>query len=136
MYNGINSSRRTKAPFELGGNHAHDHSRRGTRGTVAGGGERPCPSRSRNPGRKQCRCRCAIRGASWFSEALEPRFSKAELRSTNGAVVATGGADPADRKALVVPVSGLKPGKYKVIWKVISTDTHRSEGDFSFEIKP
>ncbi len=36
----------------------------------------------------------------WFSEALEPRFSKAELRSTSGAVVATGGADPADRKAL------------------------------------
>jgi copper resistance protein C len=72
----------------------------------------------------------------WFSEALEPRFSKAELRSTSGAVVATGGADPADRKALIVPVSGLKPGKYKVIWRVISTDTHRSEGDFSFEIKP
>jgi methionine-rich copper-binding protein CopC len=72
----------------------------------------------------------------WFSEALEPRFSKAELRSGAGAVLATGGADPADRKALIVPVSDLKPGKYKVIWRVISTDTHRSEGDFSFEIKP
>jgi len=72
----------------------------------------------------------------WFTEALEPRFSKAELRSAAGAMIATGGADPADRKALIVPVSGLKPGKYKVIWRVISTDTHRSAGDFSFEIKP
>ena len=72
----------------------------------------------------------------WFNEALEPRFSKAELRSGDGAVIATGGGDPADRKALVVPVNGLAPGKYKVFWHVISTDTHRSEGDFSFEIKP
>jgi len=72
----------------------------------------------------------------WFTEPLEPRFSKAELRSGDGAVIATGGGDPADRKALIVPVSGLAPGKYKVFWHVISTDTHRSEGDFSFELKP
>lgn len=72
----------------------------------------------------------------WMSETVEPRFSKAELRSANGDVVATGGTDPTDRKQLVVPVSDLKPGVYKLIWRVISTDTHRSEGDFSFEIKP
>jgi methionine-rich copper-binding protein CopC len=72
----------------------------------------------------------------WFSEALEPRFSKAELVSATGSVVATGGTNPADRKQLVVPVGELKPGVYKILWHAISADTHRTDGDFSFEIKP
>jgi len=33
-------------------------------------------------------------------------------------------------------VYGLAPGRYTVRWKVLSVDTHRTEGSFSFEVKP
>jgi hypothetical protein len=72
----------------------------------------------------------------WFTQALEPRFSGAQLRSPAGAVVGTGSVDPANPKEIVIPVHALPPGKYKVQWKILSVDTHRTEGDFSFEVKP
>ena len=72
----------------------------------------------------------------WFTQALEPRFTAAELRSSGGAKVATGAVDAADPKQIVIHVRALPPGKYKVFWKVLSVDTHRTEGNFGFEIKP
>ena len=72
----------------------------------------------------------------WFTQALEPRFSAAQLRSSSGAVVATGAVDPASPKEMVIRVRALPPGKYKVKWKILSIDTHRTEGDFGFEVKP
>jgi methionine-rich copper-binding protein CopC len=72
----------------------------------------------------------------WFTQALEPSFTSAELRSSSGAVVGSGRVDPADTKAIVIPVHGLAPGKYKVFWKVLSVDTHRTEGSFGFEVQP
>jgi len=72
----------------------------------------------------------------WFTQALESRFTSAQLRSATGAVVATGSVDPADPKAIVIPVRALAPGKYKVFWKILSVDTHRTQGDFGFEVKP
>jgi methionine-rich copper-binding protein CopC len=72
----------------------------------------------------------------WFTQALEPRFSRAELRSPAGAVVATGGVDRSNPRELAIRVRSLAPGKYKVIWKVISVDSHRTEGDFGFEVAP
>jgi methionine-rich copper-binding protein CopC len=72
----------------------------------------------------------------WFTQALEPQFSAARVRSSAGAVVGTGHVDAADRKQLVVPVRPLPPGRYKVDWKVLSVDTHRTEGSFGFEVRP
>ena len=72
----------------------------------------------------------------WFSQALEPQFSAAQVRSSAGGVVGTGRVDPGDAKQLVIPVGALAPGKYKVDWKVLSVDTHRTEGSFGFEVKP
>ena len=72
----------------------------------------------------------------WFTQALEPQFSAAQLRSSAGAVVGTGHVDPGDPKQLVIPVHALPPGKYKVDWKILSVDTHRTEGSFGFEVKP
>src|SRR5258707_1321024 len=69
----------------------------------------------------------------WFTQALEARFTAAELRSSAGAVVATGGVDAANTKEIVIPVRALAPGRYKVNWKVLSVDSHRTEGSFSFE---
>jgi methionine-rich copper-binding protein CopC len=73
-----------------------------------------------------------------FSEALELAFSGIDV--TNG----SGGAVPArnvrldsnDRKVLLADVPLLPPGAYRVKWHVISVDTHRTEGDFAFSVKP
>jgi copper resistance protein C len=72
----------------------------------------------------------------WFTQALEPRFSSAQLHSSAGLVLGSGVVDSADPKQLVIPVHGLPPGKYRVTWKVLSIDSHRSEGSFNFEVKP
>jgi copper resistance protein C len=71
----------------------------------------------------------------WFTQQLEPRFSAAQLRGPGGKVLGSGSVDAADGKQLVIPVHGLAPGKYTVSWKVLSVDTHRTEGTFSFEVK-
>ena len=72
----------------------------------------------------------------WFTQALEPRFSGAQLRSSAGAVLGNGVVDTADPKQMVISTHGLTPGRYKVTWKVLSVDTHRTEGSFNFEIRP
>lgn len=55
----------------------------------------------------------------WFTEALEPAFSRIEVRSANGARVNIGKAqvDRADRTKLRVPLKSLLPGSYKVFWQ-------------------
>jgi copper resistance protein C len=72
----------------------------------------------------------------WFTESLEPNFSTAELRSSSGAVIGTGRVDPRNPQEMVIQAGALQPGKYKVMWKVVSVDTHRTEGSFGFEVKP
>jgi methionine-rich copper-binding protein CopC len=73
-----------------------------------------------------------------FSEGVEPRFSGIELATADGRTIATGPAvrDPGDDKQLVLAVPPLAPGRYKVSWHVVSVDTHRTEGAYSFAIAP
>jgi methionine-rich copper-binding protein CopC len=74
-----------------------------------------------------------------FSEAIEQRFSGLEVKTASGSAIATGAAslDPNDKATLVVPVkAALAPGSYKVTWHVVSVDTHKTQGTFSFEVKP
>jgi len=74
----------------------------------------------------------------WFTEALEPKFSTIEVRDAQGAAVQAGSATLAQGNAaqLRIPLKPLKPGTYKVIWRVLSVDTHRSQGDFIFHVGP
>jgi len=72
-----------------------------------------------------------------FSEGVIARFSGLELKDESGKTIATGVAttDPKDRKRLVVPVRApLTPGRYTVNWHVVSEDTHRVQGQYSFRI--
>ncbi len=71
----------------------------------------------------------------WFSEKLEPAFSTIEVRDAKGAAVQAGKATVGgDRTRLRVPLKALGSGTYKVIWRVLSVDTHRSQGNFSFTV--
>jgi hypothetical protein len=72
----------------------------------------------------------------WFSEALEPAFSTLEVVNERGERVDRGPAqvDAASRALLLVPLKPLGPGTYRVRWRVLSVDTHVTEGDFTFRV--
>jgi methionine-rich copper-binding protein CopC len=72
----------------------------------------------------------------WFTEALEPAFSTLEVVNRSGDRVDLGPArvDPASPALLLVPVKPLAPGTYRVKWRVLSVDTHVTEGDFTFRV--
>ena len=72
----------------------------------------------------------------WFSEALEPAFSTLEVVNQSGERVDGGPAhvDAANPAILQVPLKPLGPGTYRVKWRVLSVDTHVTEGDFTFRV--
>jgi methionine-rich copper-binding protein CopC len=74
----------------------------------------------------------------WFTQELEPAFSSIKVMDENGKEVDKKDThqDDKDKKLLKVSVSSLSPGGYKVVWQVVSVDTHRTKGDFKFTIKP
>jgi len=73
-----------------------------------------------------------------FTEAIEPRCSGIDLTTGDGRAIATGAAavDPGNDKQLVLMVPPLTPGRYRVHWHVVSVDTHRTEGEYSFTVEP
>ena len=74
----------------------------------------------------------------WFSEKLEPALSQLQAFDATGQEVDRRDmhADPADAAVLGVSLPALKPGKYKVVWRVLSMDGHTTRGTFGFEIVP
>ena len=74
----------------------------------------------------------------WFSEPLEPAFSKIEVLSATKERVDKDDAqvDPSNSKLLQVSLPRLAAGTYRVSWRVLSVDTHVAKGEFSFEVKP
>jgi methionine-rich copper-binding protein CopC len=73
-----------------------------------------------------------------FSQALVAAFSSFTLTGADGRVVAgRPHVDPSDPTQLVLPLKRpLAPGRYQVKWRVVSVDTHVTEGDFSFSVGP
>jgi copper resistance protein C len=70
----------------------------------------------------------------WFTQKLEPAFSSVEVRNEQGVVMNAGKATVVGGTQLRVPVKTLPPGTYKVLWRVLSVDTHRTQGDFTFRV--
>jgi len=72
----------------------------------------------------------------WFTERLEPAFSKVQVFDRNGKQVDKGNpeVDRADAKLLQVSLPTLAPGTYRVKWRALSVDTHVSQGDFTFNV--
>jgi methionine-rich copper-binding protein CopC len=73
-----------------------------------------------------------------FSQPLEPAFSTVKVLDASGKQIDRKDKrlDPADASVLRVSLPPLAPGVYSVRWRVLSTDTHVSEGDYSFEVAP
>src|SRR5271166_3112834 len=74
-----------------------------------------------------------------FSEGVEPRFSGVTLTAAGGGAVPLGPAKTEAGKAsvLIVPIAKpLAPGVYTVHWHAVSVDTHHTQGDFQFTVKP
>jgi hypothetical protein len=73
----------------------------------------------------------------WFTQKLEPSFSTIEVQNASGVRVDQGKArvDPTDATSLRVGLKALPPGTYQVRWRVLSVDTHKTEGNFSFTVR-
>jgi methionine-rich copper-binding protein CopC len=69
-----------------------------------------------------------------FSQDLEPAFSSVQVFDATGHEVDRNDTK-ADGPSLAVSVPALAPGRYRVKWRVLSTDTHVTEGDFAFEVR-
>ena len=68
----------------------------------------------------------------WFTQKLEPSFSSAQVTDSSGARVDQGAQ--VSGMQMHVPVKALSPGTYRVRWKVLSVDTHTTEGNFTFRV--
>jgi hypothetical protein len=74
----------------------------------------------------------------WFSQRLEPAFSKFRVLDSEGKQVDRGDAqvDPDDGRQIDVSLPELAAGTYRVHWRVLSVDSHVNEGDFTFDVRP
>lgn len=70
-----------------------------------------------------------------FSEKLEPKFSGASITDAAGHEVNSGPAN-VKNAGMTIAVPALKPGVYHVSWHAVSVDTHRTEGNYSFTVRP
>jgi copper resistance protein C len=72
----------------------------------------------------------------WFTQELEPAFSTVSIVDQGGQRVDAGDAqvDARDQTLLHASLKPLPPGTYKVMWRVVSVDTHKTEGSFSFHV--
>jgi len=68
----------------------------------------------------------------WFTQRLESSFSSAQVTNASGARVDQG--TRVEGMQIHVSVRSLPPGSYKVHWKVLSVDTHTTQGSFSFRV--
>jgi copper resistance protein C len=68
-----------------------------------------------------------------FTEGLESVYSTIEVRDAQGARVDEG-APQISGKIMRVGLKALSPGSYKVYWRALSVDTHKTEGNFSFQV--
>jgi copper resistance protein C len=72
----------------------------------------------------------------WFTERLEPSLSKIQVFDSQGTEVDKRDTkvDPKNGQLLLVSLPVIKSGKYRVTWRVVSVDTHVTNGSFEFEI--
>jgi copper resistance protein C len=72
----------------------------------------------------------------WFSEKIEPQVSAIQVFDVSGKQVDKGDVhlDRSNKALLRVSLPPLHAGKYKVVWRVVSVDTHVTKGSFTFRV--
>ena len=71
-----------------------------------------------------------------FTEAVEPAFSMIRVFAASGKEVDKGDVhlDASDHTRLKVSLPPLGAGSYKIVWRVVSVDTHVTSGNFAFRV--
>src|SRR6476619_1554231 len=69
----------------------------------------------------------------WFTQKLEPAFSTMTVTDSSGQRVEAG-KPSISGNVMRVPLRAIKAGTYRVVWHVLSVDTHKTEGSFNFRI--
>jgi copper resistance protein C len=72
----------------------------------------------------------------WFTENIEPAFSTIQVFDASGKEVDKRDVhlDRSNHALLHVSLPPLGAGPYKVVWRVVSVDTHVTNGNFTFRI--
>ena len=71
-----------------------------------------------------------------FTENIEPSFSSIQVFDASGKEVDKRDVhlDSSDHALLHVSLPQLGPGTYTVSWRVVSVDTHATNGSFTFRV--
>ena len=71
-----------------------------------------------------------------FTENIEQAFSSIQVFDVSGKEVDKRDVhlDRSDRAQLHVSLPQLRAGMYKVVWRVVSVDTHVTNGSFTFRV--
>jgi methionine-rich copper-binding protein CopC len=69
----------------------------------------------------------------WFTQKLEPAFSRMTVNNSAGQRVDTGSTRVSGNQMSVSLRSG-GAGTYRVNWHVLSVDTHTTDGSFTFRV--
>ena len=74
----------------------------------------------------------------WFTQRLEAAFCTVQVLNEAGQQVDRKDMRPeaANPALLVVSLPALGPGRYTVLWRVLSVDSHVTNGDFTFRVAP
>lgn len=72
----------------------------------------------------------------WLSDELEPAFSTIRVIDAGGRRVDRNDVhvDANDASVLEVSLPELAPGRYRVVWRALSIDTHVTHGSFTFNV--
>jgi methionine-rich copper-binding protein CopC len=68
-----------------------------------------------------------------FTDTLEAAFSSADVTNSDGVRVDEGKSQ-VNGNMIRIALKTLSPGSYRVHWRAVSVDTHRSEGSFTFSV--
>jgi len=73
---------------------------------------------------------------AWYTEELEPAFSKIRVFDAQGNEVDSKDVkvDPTDKTIMTVSLPRLPAGTYEVKWSAVAVDTHHTTGTFSFTV--
>jgi methionine-rich copper-binding protein CopC len=69
----------------------------------------------------------------WFTQKLEPAFSNITVTNSKGERVDVGKARVSGNQ-MSVSLRAAGTGTYRVNWRVLSVDTHTTEGSFTFQV--